>query len=87
MELPHLKHGSHGHNDANYWASWCSPVGLGIFFITTALAAAVAIYAILSIVSGIMALSHPAPSYSYPATYPSDSMTGSGVDASGSVAQ
>jgi len=80
-------HDHHHHGHHNYWASWCSPVGLGIFFVTTAFGAAVAVYTLLSLVTGIMSLTHPAPSYSYPAGYPSDTMTGSGTGVSGAAAQ
>jgi len=85
MDNNDKNHGAHGHNDGNYWASWCSPVGLGVFFITTALAAAIAIYTILTLITGIMSLTRPAPSYSYPAAYPSDTSAGSAMDASSGV--
>ncbi|MDB5245132.1 MAG: hypothetical protein JWN90_237 [Parcubacteria group bacterium] len=60
----------HHHGPHSYWSSWCSPVGLGLFFLTTALAAAIALYTILNLIGAIMTLSHPAQSQSY--TYPSD---------------
>ncbi|MEO6536716.1 MAG: hypothetical protein ABIT47_03395 [Candidatus Paceibacterota bacterium] len=60
------KHGHH-HGPHSYWSSWCSPVGLGIFFVTTALAAAIALYTILNLIGAVMTLSNPTPSYSYPA--------------------
>ncbi|MDB5189934.1 MAG: hypothetical protein JWN49_260 [Parcubacteria group bacterium] len=56
----------HHHGPHSYWSSWCSPVGLGVFFLTTALAAAIALYTILNLIGAIMTLSHPAQSYSYP---------------------
>lgn len=93
MDNNEHKHG-HDHHDHhhghNYWASWCSPVGLGIFFATAAIGAAVAVYTILSLITGIMSLAHPAASsYSYPseAAYPTDATTGMGTDATGAAAQ
>ncbi|CAN5762943.1 hypothetical protein BH11PAT2_BH11PAT2_03080 [soil metagenome] len=60
------KHDHHHHSPSSYWSSWCSPVGLGVFFLTTALAAAIALYTILNLIGAVMTLSHPAQQYSYP---------------------
>ncbi len=61
------KHGHH-HGPHSYWSSWCSPVGLGIFFLTTALGAAIAVYTLLNLIGAIMSFVHPAPTYSYPSS-------------------
>lgn len=50
------------------WSSWSSPVGLGIFYLTSALAAAIVIYTLLNLAGTVAELAHPAPSYSYPTT-------------------
>lgn len=65
MEHEIIKHDKH-HHGATYWASWCSPVGLGIFLFTAAIALAVALYAILNIIGVIMSVhsSSAQPSYS-----------------------
>lgn len=71
----------HEHTGPGFWATWCSPVGLGIFFITTAIGAAVAVYTILTLVSGIMSLMRPAPNYMYSTSgaYPAEMQTSSGA--------
>jgi hypothetical protein len=44
----------------NSWSSWSSPVGLGIFFLTTALAVAIGLYALLNLIgTGIQLFSPP----------------------------
>jgi len=63
---------NHSHHGNRSWSSWKSPIGLGFFLVTAAIAAAVALYTIFTLISGIMTLSQPAPSYSYPTTYSSD---------------
>ena len=47
-EGPH-KHGKHMHDPKTYWASWCSPVGLGIFIVAVTIAAVIVFHALLSI--------------------------------------
>ena len=47
-EGPH-KHGKHGLDPKSYWASWCSPVGLGIFIVAVTIAAVIALHALLAI--------------------------------------
>lgn len=37
------KHGHH-HEPHSYWASWCSPVGLGIFLVGATIAAAIVLH-------------------------------------------
>jgi hypothetical protein len=44
------------------WSSWVSPVGLGIFFLTTSLALAILLYTILNLVVSIEEAVHPAAS-------------------------
>ncbi len=46
----------------NSWSSWSSPVGLGIFFLTTALAGAIALYALLNLLGTALSLARPEPS-------------------------
>ena len=65
-------HHTHVHRDSHCWSSWRSPIGLGFFLVTAAIAAAVALYTVFTLISGIMTLSQPAPTYSYPTTMPSD---------------
>jgi hypothetical protein len=86
---PEMKHEGkhqhdHHHSPHSYWASWCSPVGLGIFFFTTALAAAIALYTILNLIGAVMTLSHPA-SQSY--TYPSEMQAPAGTSGSATMTQ
>lgn len=66
MEHEILKHDKH-HHGATYWASWCSPVGLGIFLMTAAIALAVGLYAILNIVGVIVSLHASSEQHSYSA--------------------
>lgn len=42
------------------WSSWSSPVGLGIFLLTTALALAIFLYTVLNLVGAVLEASHPA---------------------------
>jgi uncharacterized phage infection (PIP) family protein YhgE len=54
----HDKHAKHVHaNEGSYWASWCSPVGLGIFAATAAIAFAVIVYTLISIAGIVISLS------------------------------
>ncbi len=57
------KHHKHDHG-TSYWASWCSPVGLGIFAMTSAIALAVTLYAVLNIIGVVISLSQQQQSYS-----------------------
>ena len=66
--MPH--HDPHMMGMWKSWSSWQSPVGLGIFFLTTALAAAIALYALLNLLGAVMSLARPAPTYSYPSDMP-----------------
>ena len=56
-------HGPHKHDHAmkGAWYSWNSPVGLGIFMLTGAIGAAVALYAIVNILVSVAGMMHPAP--------------------------
>jgi hypothetical protein len=45
---------------ATKWFGWKSPVGLGIFFITTALALAILLYTLLNLVVSVSEALHPA---------------------------
>ena len=42
------------------WSSWASPVGLGFFFLTSALALAILLYTLLNLVVSIDETLHPA---------------------------
>jgi hypothetical protein len=51
----------HKHGHHRPWQSnWKSPVALGTFFLTTALAIAVVLYTILNVVGAVLAAAHPA---------------------------
>ncbi len=43
------------------WSGWKSPIGLGFFFITTSLAAAIALYTLLNFFVSVGQVLHPQP--------------------------
>ncbi len=45
------KHGHH-HGTHSFWASWCSPVGLGIFLLLGAIALTILLRALLGLMHG-----------------------------------
>ena len=59
---PHMG-GMHMMHKMHSWQkSWKSPVSLGIFFLTTALAIAVLLYTILNVIGAVAEAMHPADS-------------------------
>jgi hypothetical protein len=56
--------GKHGHSwkqgGPAHWSSWDSPVGTGLFFLLSALAAAVTLHIFFALAAGAWSLTHPA---------------------------
>jgi hypothetical protein len=48
------------HKGHKSWSSWKSPVGLGIFLITSSIALAIFLYTVLNLVGAVLQASHPA---------------------------
>ncbi|MBA3788976.1 hypothetical protein H0X32_01100 [Patescibacteria group bacterium] len=59
MEQKETKHSEARFGMWQSWSSWSSPVGLGVFFLTTALALAVVLYALLSLVGAVLQATRP----------------------------
>lgn len=60
-KMGEMKMEGHKHGHHRPWQSnWKSPVSLGIFFLTTALAIAVLLYTILNVAGAVLEAMHPA---------------------------
>ena len=71
----------------NSWSSWSSPIGIGFFFLTGALALAILLYTLLNLFVSVEEALHPAPASQGMTAQELQQLEGAGVAPTGTAAQ